>query len=110
MAAPCADVPLPFGRPVPSGRMWISHAARSPWFKAVPRFGPAANVGPTSETKMRLGIDMAHASVRIDRPAGGAVVVLAREAERRRYARCLAALGDDLAARRLHVALVVPGA
>src|SRR3954471_23853510 len=110
MAAPCAEVPLPLGRPVPSGRMWISHAARSAWFKAVPRFGPAANAGAASKTKRRLGIDMAHASVRIDGPARDAVVVLAWEAERRRYARRLAALRDDLGARRLHVALVVPSA
>src|SRR5439155_4777917 len=110
MAAPCAAVPLPFGRPVPSGRMWMSHAARSAWVSGVPRFGPAANAGLVSKTKIRLRVNMAHASVGIDRPARDAVVVLAREHRHRRYARRLAALRDDLGARRLHVALVVPGA
>src|SRR3954469_18363711 len=110
MAAPCAEVPLPLGSPVPSGRMWISHAARSAWFKAVPRFGPAANAGAASKTKRRLGIDMAHASVRINGPARDAGLVLAREAKRRRSARRLAALRDAPRGGRLPVALVVPGA
>src|SRR5438874_9518328 len=111
IGAPCAMVPLPGGKPLPSGYTWISHAARSPCVSGCPRLGPAAIAGAlATSSAASLSVDMAHASIGIDRPARRAVVVLADEGGHWRDPRALAARGDNLGARRLHVARVVPGA
>src|SRR5207244_12969641 len=105
-----ASWPRPLGRPGPAGRMWMSPAARSPCVTGVPRLGPAARAGPAINISRTLRVNMADSSRCIDAPAGDAVVVLARKHGHRRHARSLAAHRDDFGARRLHVALIVPGA
>src|SRR5258708_19551869 len=60
--------------------------------------------------KSALRVNMAHPTVGFDRPAGGAVVMLARESHRRGHARGLAAHRDDLLARRLRITGFVPRA
>src|ERR1700678_1893288 len=44
--APSAALPLPGGRLVPSGRMLMSHGARSDWVIGLPRPGPSASATP----------------------------------------------------------------
>src|SRR5687767_2554569 len=57
------------------------------------------------------GVDMLHLAIRLDAPAGRAVEVLARERRRVRHRRPgLTPPGDDLGARGLHVAALVPRA
>src|SRR5439155_9417654 len=85
-------------------------AASSPCVTGVPRLGPAASAGPARSTRNRLRVNMADSSRCIDAPARDAVVVLAREHGDGRYAGGLPAHCDDLGARRLYVALIVPGA
>src|SRR4051812_48108136 len=114
--APCAGVPPPSGSPVPSGWMLMSQAAISAGVIGLPRLGPAAAAAPAPRASARnaaresLRVDMLHLPFRVDRPARRPVVVLADERRDRRRPRALAALGDDLRARRLHVAGIVPGA
>src|SRR5712691_511750 len=110
--APCAGVPLPGGKPVPSGRMLMSQAAISAVSMDLPRSGPAARqpklTAKINTAPVNLCVDMAYRPRAADRPAGHAVVVLAREGRHRRDFRSLAAYGDDLRAGRLHVARLVP--
>src|SRR6267142_1024370 len=113
--APCAGVPPPIGRPVPSGWMLMSHAAISAGSSGVPRFGPAAKAAPDPRASARamagsLCVDMFHLPFAVNRPAGEAVVVLVREGQHVRDLLGLAALGHELGAGRLHVAALVPGA
>src|SRR5260221_12131577 len=80
-----------------------------------PRLGPAPNAAAAShknknEKEKSLSVDMLDSARSVDRPAGRAVVVLARKAEDRRRLQGLAAHGDDLRARRLHGSALVPGA
>src|SRR5262245_16340878 len=121
IGAPCTAVPLPAGRPVPSGKIVMSHGARSPGVIGWPRLGfrlfwfwlSAANT-PTERPSAIdaaiaaiLSVDMSDAPIRCDRPAGDRVYVLAREREDGRRRRGLATLGDELLARGLHVAAFV---
>src|ERR1700686_2844981 len=102
IGAPCADVPLPGGRPVPSGMMKMSQAVRSEGLTGLPRLGPSASAAlaaranasetPPSES---LCIDMLDASFGVDRPAGDGVEMLAREPQYRRRLRGLAARGHE---------------
>src|SRR2546421_12705859 len=46
MRAPCAGVPPPIGRPVPSGSILMSHAAMSGGSNRIPSVGPAARGAP----------------------------------------------------------------
>src|SRR5882724_2152725 len=113
--APCAGVPPPIGRPVPSGWMLMSHAAISAGSSGVPRFGPAAKAAPDPRPSARamagsLCVDMFHLPFAVDRPAAEAVVVLVREGQYVRDLLGLAALGHELGAGRLNVAALVPGA
>src|SRR5258708_32443004 len=113
IGAPCAGVPLPGGSPRPSGRMLMSQGASSASPMGWPRPGPAANpvvIFNISKKQESLGINMPHPSRSVDRPARRAVVVLARKPRDRRRLQGLAADGDDLGARRLHVPRLVPGA
>src|SRR5438067_8139789 len=78
IGAPCAIVPLPDGRPVPSASTCRSQAARSPCWSALPRFGPAASAGAAASARTSaLSVDMAHLPVAVDRPARDPVEMLA---------------------------------
>src|SRR5918912_2890445 len=88
IGAPCAMVPLPGGKPLPSGYAWMSHAAISACVTGLPRFGPAASAGPhTRSSAQNLSVHMAHLALAVDRPACDAVEMLAREAEHVGHAR-----------------------
>src|SRR4030095_3996501 len=115
MGAPWAGVPLPGGKPVPSGKMLMSQAAISAGSIGFPRFGPWAKAGleprESARTKAVIGIlrvKMFDLPLVVDRPARGAVIVLARKGGYERDLRRLAAQGHDLSARRLHVTGLVP--
>src|ERR1700692_523131 len=86
IGAPCAEVPLPGGRPVPSGMTKMSQAARSEGLTGLPRLGPSAKAAAAaranaSETPQSesLRIDMLDSPFGIDRPTGDGVEVLAWE-------------------------------
>src|SRR5215467_6030715 len=112
MGAPCAAVPLPGGRPVPSGRMLMSHAAISASEIFAPRPGDCADAAPQASVRVSsargLSVDMFHLPLAVDRPAREAVVVLVGEREHVRRLLGLAALRDELGAQRLRVAAFVP--
>src|SRR5215470_4189116 len=95
IGAPCAAVPLPAGRPVPSGRMLMSHAAISASEIFVPRPGDWAKAAPQQTKRaaaiVRSSVDMFHLPLAVDRPAREAVVVLVGEGERIRRLLGLAA-------------------
>src|SRR6266852_3445549 len=117
MRSPCAGVPPPGGKPVPSGRMLMSQAAMSAGSIGLPRLGPSANAAPVANARASaaakietLGVYMFHLPFAVDRPTREAVVVLVRETEQRRNIPVLAALGDELRPCRLHVAAFVPRA
>src|SRR6266566_5080707 len=115
MRVPSAGVPLPGGRPVPSGRMLMSQAAISDGLIGFPRFGawakamlePRASVSTTADPRS-LRVYMLHLPAALDRPRRDGVVVLAREAGYGRDARGLAAHTHDLGSGRLHVTGLVP--
>src|SRR5215468_4243437 len=84
--APSAAVPLPGGRPVPSGRMLMFQAAISAGVRGFPRFGDCAKAAfelrTSVSTKMyppSLCVDILHLSTALDRPARDGVVVLVRK-------------------------------
>src|SRR2546428_10674377 len=117
MAAPCADVPLPGGRPLPSGPMLMSHRARSASLTGLPSPGrSAATAAPPSisargmTTARCLPVDMLELPFVIGGPAGDDVHVSHRESGHRNVDFWLAALGAHLGAGPLHVAGLVPGA
>src|ERR1700732_3127865 len=84
IGAPCAEVPLPGGRPVPSGMTKMSQAARSEGLTGLPRLGPSAKAAPaasanaSTEQTASSRIDMLDLPFGVDRPAGDGVEVLAR--------------------------------
>src|SRR4026208_713623 len=88
MTAPCAAVPLPGGKPVPSGMAAISQAAISASGIALPRFGgsAAAATGPNVRTSKAasnvLRVNMLDLPGAADAPAREAVVVLIGEPQR----------------------------
>src|SRR5712692_2405773 len=116
MRAPCAAMPLPRGRPVPSGRMLMSQALTSASATGWPRPGvspasaAAAPASASATGKQNLSVHMLDLPVAVDRPAGDAVEVLIGEAEHRRRRLGLPAQRHELGAGRLHVAAFVPGA
>src|SRR6185436_17350869 len=100
--APCAGVPLPAGRPTPSGPIEMSHAEASASEIGLPNFGmsaaSAAELHRISAPKMGsvLDVNMADRSLSIDAPTRDGVDMAHRKARyRRRRAGC-AALGDQL--------------
>src|SRR5262245_43642061 len=110
-------VPLPTGRPVPSGRMAISHALMSASEIGLPSPGVSAiaagalQASAITSRSESLRVDMFDLPLAVDAPAGGAVVVLVREGERATQRGLgLAAGGHELGTGRLHVAALVPGA
>src|SRR5215471_7119229 len=102
--APCSAVPLPAGKPVPSGRMLMSHALISASEIGFPSPGGsasaagAATASASTREEVALSIDMLDLSLVVDRPAREAVVVLAGESEHVGYLRGLAPLGHELSA------------
>src|SRR5215813_5137945 len=95
MGAPCTAVPLPAGRPVPSGMMVMSHGAMSAGLTGLPRLGPSAANAPAvprptaTTTKKRLRVDMLHLTLAVHTPAGDGVEMLAWEIQHRRRLRGL---------------------
>src|ERR1700693_3214629 len=116
MAAPCAGVPLPGGRPLPSGPTLMSHSVRSASLTGFPSPGasaaiamPAHNASGAARAN-RLPVDMLDLPFAIDGPARDDVHVSHRECGHRNVHLGLAAFGEHLAAGRLHIAGLVPGA
>src|SRR5580704_11712507 len=117
IAAPWAGVPLPGGRPLPSGPMLMSQSASSASLTGLPRPGgsaagaePAMPSTSASERASCLPVDMLELPFAVDRPAGDDVHVAHRERGHRNVDLGLAALGEHLAAGRLHISGLVPGA
>src|SRR5436853_2788737 len=112
MREPCAAVPLPGGRPEPSGMMLMSQAAISAGEIGFPRFGPWAKAALDPRMRVMrnatLRIHMFHLAGAVDAPARWAVVVLVREARHAWHRLGFAPGGDDLGAGRLHVAGLIP--
>src|SRR5712671_2026928 len=117
IAAPWAAVPLPGGRPLPSGPMLMSQSARSASVTFWPRPGPsaaiavAANSAKVSEaaTVKPLRIGMLCLPIIVDRPARDHIHVAHREGDDGKINLRCAALGQQLGARRLHVTGFIPG-
>src|SRR5438445_3994088 len=115
MRAPSAGVPLPGGRPEPSGSTLMSQAAMSAGLIGFPRLGVwakatlalRASVSVTANPR-RLRIYMLHLPAALDRPTGDRVVVLTGEAGHRRNSRGFAARRHQLGSGRLLVAGLVP--
>src|SRR4029079_2856553 len=88
MGAPCTAVPLPGGKPAPSGMAAISQAAMSASVIALPSFGVSAatavarNVRTRDAASKLLRVNMLDLPAAADAPAGEAVVVLIGEAGR----------------------------
>src|SRR5712691_8538446 len=115
--APWTAVPLPGGRPVPSGITAMSQALMSVSEIGFPSLGVWASAAPEPQTsarkkaRTRLGVDMFDLPIAADPPARDAVVVLVGERENI----CnrllgLAPNGHELGASRLRVACLVPSA
>src|SRR5438067_7271853 len=85
MAPPCAAVPLPGGRPLPSGPTLMSHSARSASLIGFPRPGPSAAMAAPAKSasgsanKKRLRVDMLSLPFAVDRPGRDHVHVPHRE-------------------------------
>src|ERR1700681_2821282 len=84
IGAPWAEVPLPGGRPVPSGMTKMSQAARSEGLTGLPRLGVSATAAPAARATASaaaptesLRIDMLDLPFGVDRPAGDGVEMLA---------------------------------
>src|SRR5437016_3532363 len=127
MRAPSAGVPLPGGRPVPSGRTLMSQAAICAGVSGLPRFGVCAKaalalrtiVSMTRNLGLRfravaltlcasLRIYMLHLSATLDCPTRDGIVVFVRESGYGWNPRGLAASSHELGSSRLHVAGLVP--
>src|SRR5258706_7704629 len=101
--APALAVPEPCGRPAPLGPMLMSHAAMSAADTGTPRCGPCcataqALASSAIATATALHVDIADLPRCRDVPALDRVVVVPV---------IRAAVGDELRARRLHVARLV---
>src|SRR6266545_409373 len=92
-------VPLPAGRPVPSGRMAMSHALMSGSEIGLPRPGVSATaagaVQANAIASRSLRVDMLDLPVAVDAPARRAVVVLVGERKRAAHRRLGLAAGGD---------------
>src|SRR5215510_12047770 len=113
--APSAGVPLPGGRPVPSGKMLMSHADRSVAVMGFPSFGVCPNAALENSVSVRkirnvrsLSVNIPYLPAAFDRPARNGIIVLARESGHSRRPRRLAAGRDKLRAGRLHIPGLVP--
>src|ERR1700674_3416625 len=102
IAAPCAAVPLPGGRPAPLGSMSMSHSARSAGVIGFPRFGLSPCATPMASTavhnivtKSLLRIRMGDLPLGVDRPADDSVEMVVLEPQYRRHRRQLAPGRDE---------------
>src|SRR5919108_2165612 len=102
MGAPFSAVPLPGGRPTPSGPTLMSHPAISADVATRPRFGVSTRVAGAQPTTITASaahatsrVDMLHLAVRRHAPGLDDVAV---------EDRVVAVLGDELTALGLHVA------
>src|ERR1700692_532541 len=110
IGTPCAGVPLPFGSPVPSGRMLMSQAAMAASSIGLPRLGVSANEAPViiadnkeAEKIAHLDVNMLDLPIASDAPTGDRVIVLIGKAQDRRRFRQFAACGDEFGAGRLYI-------
>src|SRR5262249_25304504 len=117
MRAPCAGVPAPGGKPVPSGCTLMSHAPRAAGSIGCPRWGPAAATTPATSQSARhaaailpLDVDMLHLPRMVDRPARDGIAVLVQHRHGGRDRLQLPTFGHKFDTGRLHVAGLVPGA
>src|SRR5215470_8335629 len=116
MAAPCAAVPLPGGRPLPSGPILMSQSASSASLIGLPRPGLSAAIAvfaanATATTNARLlPVDMLRLPLVVDGPGCNDVHVSHREGGHRDIDLGLATFGEQLGAGRLHIAGLVPSA
>src|ERR1700674_1913660 len=104
MRAPSGGVPLPGGRPEPSGSTLMSQPAMSAGLIGFPRFGAwAKTFAPriSAITTVSLRVYMLHLPAALDRPTGDGVVVLAGEAVQRWNFRSFAACCHQLGSGRL---------
>src|SRR4029453_6458824 len=114
MAAPWAAVPLPGGRPVPSGWTFMSQAASPAALMGFPNLGPCADAALVSRrsisaTRIKgLCVDMLYLAVGVDRPTRRSVVVLRGERGYRRRLHRLSAMRDDLRPSRFCGASLIP--
>src|SRR5882672_4531687 len=114
MGAPCAAVPVPAGRPVPSGMMLMSQGAMSASLIGLPRPGPSAanaltaNRAAVVAANANLRIDMAHLPLAVDRPTRDRIEMLAGESEHRGRHGRLSTDFHEIGARRLHRAALIP--
>src|SRR5438552_16803835 len=115
--APWTAVPLPGGKPVPSGITAMSQALMSASEIGFPSRGVWASAAPEPKTSARtkartsLSVDMFDLPIAADPPARDAVVVLVGERENIRTRLLgLAPPGDERGASRLRVAGFVSGA
>src|SRR5215471_1523985 len=101
-ASPSLAVPLPGGRPLPSGPMLMSQEARSSGEIGLPRLGDSANAVEAKATSapatMSSRIDMLHLALVGDVPARDHVVVVVA---------AVAAQRNELGTARLYVAGLV---
>src|ERR1700733_5447462 len=100
MASPCWTVPLPTGRPAPSGPMLMSQVARSSGEIGLPRVGlwadaPAPRAGGTAAVARVLRIDIFHLAASGHGPGLDHVAMIIA---------AVAAQRDELRARGLHIA------
>src|SRR5579883_2306038 len=120
MAAPCAAVPLPGGRPLPSGPMLMSQSASSASLIGLPSPGRSAAFAAAAQprqsptdmatVKKCSAVNMLDLPVVVHRPARDHIHMPHWECRDRSVDLRLAALGEHLAAGRLHVASLVPRA
>src|SRR6267143_2130911 len=89
IAAPCAAVPLPGGKPAPLGSISMSHSARSAGVIGFPRFGLSPCAPPMararvhdSDTKIALRVRMSDLPLGVDRPADDSVEMMVLEPQR----------------------------
>src|SRR5579863_6045254 len=115
--APCAGVPLPFGNPVPSGRMLMSQLAIAASSIGLPRCGVSAKDAPARITsasaaittiRLSLSVNMLDLAAAADTPACDRVVVLIGKTQHRRRLGQFAANRDKFSTGRLHIARLVP--
>src|SRR6266704_6725801 len=116
MTAPWTAVPLPGGKPLPSGAMLMSQLARSASLTGCPRPGVSAASAVLAPSAKRttaekdLRVSMLRLPFAVDGPTRDGVHVPHREGDHRRIGLGLAPLGDELGPSGLHVASLVPGA
>src|SRR5262249_46459417 len=112
--APSAGVPLPDGRPVPSGRTLISQAAMSAGLIGFPRFGDWLNAAleprksVSTKNAAALRVYMFHLPGALNGPTGDGIVVLARKCRHRGNLCGLTTRSHELSSGWLSVSGIIP--